>query len=186
MAAPPDVAAVEGGGVPGHDRLVPSVETEAAQQALLRDIDAILARLQVGIADERVKMDDLLRRIKAKASWGLALFWIYRRGYWTISRTVEDLLASQRRTREALAAIDERLDAIEDRITRIEAREGQVIAEAKAASAAAATMVASAVISDIVTRVTRIEMRHDDLQRRLAHGVKAPVTIPVTVPSSPS
>jgi hypothetical protein len=68
MAAPPDVAAVEGGGVPGHDRLVPSVETEAAQQALLRDIDAILARLQVGIADERVKMDDLLRRIKAKAS----------------------------------------------------------------------------------------------------------------------
>jgi uncharacterized coiled-coil protein SlyX len=53
MAAPPDVAAVE---------------TEAAQQALLRDIDAILARLQVGIADERVKMDDLLRRIKAKAS----------------------------------------------------------------------------------------------------------------------
>jgi hypothetical protein len=44
------------------------METEAAQQALLRDIDAILARLEVGIADERVKMDDLLRRIRAKAS----------------------------------------------------------------------------------------------------------------------
>jgi hypothetical protein len=101
----------------------------------------------------------------------LALFWIYRRGYWTISRTVEDLLASQRRTREALAAIDERLDAIEDRITRIEAREGQVIIEAKAASAAAATMVASAVISDIVTRVTRVEMRQDDLQKRLPPAI---------------
>ncbi len=68
MAAPADMAASEGGGLPGQDRLVPSMETEAAQQALLRDIDAILARLEVGIADERVKMDDLLRRIRAKAS----------------------------------------------------------------------------------------------------------------------
>jgi hypothetical protein len=67
--------------------------------------------------------------------------------------------------------MDERLDAIEDRITRIEAREGQVITEAKAAAAAAATMVASAVISDIVTRVTRVEMRQDDLQKRLPPAI---------------
>ncbi len=67
--------------------------------------------------------------------------------------------------------MDERLDAIEDRITRIEAREGQVITEAKAAAAAAATMVASAVISDIVTRVTRVEMRQDDPQERLPPAI---------------
>jgi uncharacterized protein YjiS (DUF1127 family) len=101
----------------------------------------------------------------------LALFWDVPARLWSIARTVEDLLASQRRTREALASMDERLDAIEDRITRIEAREGQVITEAKAAAAAAATMVASAVISDIVTRVTRVEMRQDDPQERLPPAI---------------
>ncbi len=99
------------------------------------------------------------------------MFWDVPARLWTIARTIEDLLASQRRTREALAAIDERLDTIEDRLTRLEAREGQVITEAKAASAAAATMVASAIISDIVTRVTRVEMRQDDLQKRLPPAV---------------
>jgi hypothetical protein len=68
MVAPADMAASDGGGVARQDLLVPSVGTEEDQQALLRDIDAILARVESGIADERVKMDDLLRRIKAKAA----------------------------------------------------------------------------------------------------------------------
>jgi hypothetical protein len=59
--------------------------------------------------------------------------------------------------KEALAAIDERLRFVEDRLTRIEAEQGQVISEAKSAATGAATMIASAVISDAVTRVTRIE-----------------------------
>ncbi len=90
---------------------------------------------------------------------------------WTIARKIEEVLALQEKTKQGLADVNRRLDELDTRMIRLEAREGQVITEAKAASAAAATMVASAVISDIVTRVTRVEMRQDDLQKRLPPAI---------------
>ena len=56
---------------------------------------------------------------------------------------------------------------LEDRMTHLEAGQEQLITEAKAAASVAATGLASSVISDVVTRVTRIEMRQEDIQRRL-------------------
>ena len=86
---------------------------------------------------------------------------------WSLGRKVEDLLALQGKTREALEAVDGRLRALEDRLTYMEANQGQLIVEARAAASAASTAVAGAVISDVVTRVTRIEMRAESLGKRL-------------------
>ena len=66
-----------------------------------------------------------------------------------------------------MEAIEGRLRNLEDRMTHLEAGQGQLITEAKAAAGIAATGVASSVISDVVTRVTRLEMRQDESQRRL-------------------
>jgi vacuolar-type H+-ATPase subunit I/STV1 len=86
---------------------------------------------------------------------------------WTVARKIEDLLELQTKTREALEKLDARLRAVEDRMTRLEASQEQLITEAKAAAGVAATGLASSVISDVVTRITRIEMRQDEIQRRL-------------------
>jgi phage shock protein A len=86
---------------------------------------------------------------------------------WLIARTAEELLALQKKTREGLEAIDTRLRALEDRMTHLEAEQGQLVASAKAAASVTAAGVAGSVISDVVTRVTRIEMRQEDLKARL-------------------
>lgn len=52
-------------------------------------------------------------------------------------------------------------------MTHLEAAQGQLVVEAKAAAGGAASAIAGAVISDIVTRVTRIEMRAEQAQRSL-------------------
>jgi hypothetical protein len=54
-------------------------------------------------------------------------------------------------------ALDGRLRAVEDRLIRLETEQGQIVSEAKSAATWAATMMASAVVSDAVTRVTPIE-----------------------------
>lgn len=86
---------------------------------------------------------------------------------WTIARKVEDLLALHSKTMVALETIEIRLRALEDRAMRLERGEEQVVASAKAAAGVAAVGLASSVVADIVTRVTRIEMQQSDLQRRL-------------------
>lgn len=86
---------------------------------------------------------------------------------WALARKVEDLFEGQRKTTAALLAIEARLKDLEDRMTHLEANQGQLIVEAKAAAGVAATGLASSIISEIVTRVTRIEMRADEGQRRL-------------------
>ena len=43
-------------------------EADQAQQSMFRDIDAILARLETGIAAERTAMDALLDRLTSKAA----------------------------------------------------------------------------------------------------------------------
>ena len=56
---------------------------------------------------------------------------------------------------------------LEDRMTHLEAGQAQLITEAKAAAGIAATGLAGSVISDVVTRITRIETRQDEIQRLL-------------------
>ena len=87
---------------------------------------------------------------------------------WTLARKVENLLELHGKTRTALEAIDLRLAALEDRMTYLEAGQGRVVTEARAAAGAAATGLAGSVISDIVTRVTRVEMRQEDMRFRLS------------------
>jgi phage shock protein A len=84
-----------------------------------------------------------------------------------MARKIEELLELQRTTRTAFEAIEARLHGLEDRMTHLEADQERLITEAKAAAGSAATAVAGSVISDAVTRLTRIEMRQDDFQRRL-------------------
>jgi phage shock protein A len=86
---------------------------------------------------------------------------------WTMARQVEELLKLQAQTRTALQALEGRLRSLEDRMTRLEAGQSQLITEAKAAAGIAATGLAGSVISDVVTRITRIETRQDEIQRLL-------------------
>ena len=84
---------------------------------------------------------------------------------WRLGRQVEDLLGLQAETRKALEIVDTRLRTLEDRMTHLEANEGQLIVEARAAASAASTAVTGAVISDVVTRLTRLEERADKLPK---------------------
>ena len=86
---------------------------------------------------------------------------------WTVARKLEELLELQGKTRLALEAVEGRLRAMEDRMMHLEAGREQIITEARAAAGIAATGLAGSMISDVVTRVTRIEMRQEDIQRRL-------------------
>jgi hypothetical protein len=92
---------------------------------------------------------------------------------WSLGRMVEDLLALQSKTREALEVVDSRLRALEDRLTHAEANQGQLIVEARAAASAASTTVTAAVISDVVTRLTRIEMRTERIATHLPPSEEA-------------
>nr|WP_294513008.1 hypothetical protein [uncultured Rhodopila sp.] len=94
-----------------------------------------------------------------------AIGWIF-----TFARDTQDLYALQGKLKDGLVALDERLRQVEDRLTRLEAGQGHIVVEAKAAATGAATLIASAVIADAVTRVTRLE----EGVRRLS-----PATIPV-------
>jgi hypothetical protein len=73
------------------------------------------------------------------------------------ARDTQDLYKLHETVRATIMALDGRLRVVEDRLTRLEAEQGQVVSEAKSAATGAATMIASAVIADAVTRVTRIE-----------------------------
>jgi hypothetical protein len=84
------------------------------------------------------------------------------RGAWSLARRVEELFEFQTKAREGFQLIDERLKALEGRILRLEAEQGQVITAAGAAAAAAT--VAGSVISDAVTRITRLEGRAEQLE----------------------
>ena len=79
------------------------------------------------------------------------------------ARQLDELLALHGKVRESLSVIDQRLRAVEDRLTRMEAEQTQVITEARSAATAAGTMVAGGVISDAVTRLTRVEQRLESL-----------------------
>jgi tellurite resistance protein len=84
------------------------------------------------------------------------------RSAWSVVRRVEELFEFQTQTREALQIINDRLKAVDDRLLWLEWEQSQVIT-----AAGAAPTVAGNVISDAVTRITRIEGRADQLERNL-------------------
>ncbi len=86
---------------------------------------------------------------------------------WTIARKIEEMLELQSKTRTVLEEVESRLRGLEDRMTYLEAGQGQVVIEARAAAGVAATHLASSVISDVVTRITRVEMQQQGIQQRL-------------------
>ena len=83
--------------------------------------------------------------------------------FWTLARKVEDLLELQRKTREALDLLTGKIEKLERRMTYLEATQSQIITEAKAAASAASTVVAGGILSDAVTRLTRLEIRVESL-----------------------
>jgi hypothetical protein len=85
---------------------------------------------------------------------------------WTFARKIEDLFELHKTVQASLLVIEQRLKALEDRMLKLEADERQVVTEARSASTAAATMVAGAIVSDTVTRITRLEGRTDQLEQR--------------------
>jgi hypothetical protein len=92
------------------------------------------------------------------------------RGAWSLARRVEELFEFQTKAREGFQLIDERLKALEGRILRLEAEQGNVVPAAGAAATAAAATVAGSVISDAVTRITRLEGRAEQLEGRRPAG----------------
>jgi hypothetical protein len=83
---------------------------------------------------------------------------------WTLARKIEDLLALHGKVAASLQIIDQRLKALEDRLLRLETEQGQIVTEARSAATAASTAIAGAIISDTVTRITRLEGRADQLE----------------------
>ena len=78
---------------------------------------------------------------------------------------MEDLLGFQTKMREALEVVNARLRVLEDRMTHLEASQGQLVVQAREAASVASTAVTGAVISDVVTRLTRLEDRADQLPK---------------------
>jgi hypothetical protein len=70
---------------------------------------------------------------------------------------IQDLYQLQAKMKDGLVAMDDNLRAIENRTIRLEPEQVHVIGEAKAAAIGSATVIASAIIADAVTRVTRTE-----------------------------
>jgi hypothetical protein len=87
------------------------------------------------------------------------------REVWTFLRKAEELLALHKKVETSLELIDGRLRALEDRVLRLETGQGQIFTEARNA----ATLMASGVISDAITRITRLEVHVQQSEaRRLA------------------
>ena len=81
----------------------------------------------------------------------------------TLARTLEDLPALQSKTRTAVEAVETRLRTVRGRPTRVEAQRDMLIIEANAAAGLTATT-----MSNVFARVTRIEVRQEDAQKRLS------------------
>jgi hypothetical protein len=82
---------------------------------------------------------------------------------WKLGRAAEDLFEAQKDLRASIRVIGDRLKSLEDRMTYLEANQGQVITEARAAASAASTAVAGGILAEAVTRLTRLEVRMEQL-----------------------
>jgi hypothetical protein len=101
----------------------------------------------------------------------MASIWDVPGRLWALGRKVEDLLSLQAKTTTALMAIEDRLRTIEDRMTHLEAGQERIVTQAGAAAhtaaSAAATGIAGSALTEVVTRITRIELRQEEIQRGL-------------------
>jgi hypothetical protein len=77
---------------------------------------------------------------------------------WSLARQTEDLFQLQGQLRDALRSVDERLRTIEDRLLQIETATPHIVDEARSAASAAATVMCGAALTDLITRLARIEM----------------------------
>ena len=85
---------------------------------------------------------------------------------WRFARKFDELFALQKTTQDSLEAVAQRLHDLEARMMRLESEQARLVTEARSAATAAGTMVAGAVVSDAVTRLTRLEGRVDQLETR--------------------
>ena len=80
---------------------------------------------------------------------------------WTFARKVEDLFSLHQEVKASLQVIEERLRGLEDRVLALESGQGQMLTEARNA----AVFMASGVITEAVTRLTRLESRTELLEQ---------------------
>ena len=81
-------------------------------------------------------------------------------------RRVDQFLILEAKHGRLIEGLQAELQRLGERVARLEAREDLLIAEAKAAAAAAATQVSIASISDVARRIGRLEERTES--RRLS------------------
>jgi hypothetical protein len=81
----------------------------------------------------------------------------------TLARRVEELVTLQAKVDATVEAMELRLRAIEDRLLRAENTGPNLITEARSAASAAATAMSGAALNDVVTRLTRVEIRLEGL-----------------------
>jgi hypothetical protein len=82
---------------------------------------------------------------------------------WTLARKLEQLFSLHNKVAISLQIVDDRLRALEDRMLKLETEQSRLFTEARNT----ATVMASNVISDAVTRITRLEGWADQVARRL-------------------
>ena len=82
-------------------------------------------------------------------------------GVLRLLRSVDRLLSLEVKHGKAIEDLERDMASLTGRVISLEAREGIVIAEAKAAAGAAATQVAIVSVSDISRRIGRLEERSD-------------------------
>lgn len=85
----------------------------------------------------------------------------------TLVRRVDRLFESQDKTKDAILLIEQRLRVIEDRLLTLASKEDQLITEARSAASAAATMMYSAALNDLVTRLTRVEVQLETMSKSM-------------------
>ena len=88
-----------------------------------------------------------------------SVVWDIGTRFLTLVRRVDRLFELQTRVDASLDIPDQRLRAVEDRLLRLESEGPHLITEARSAASAAATAMSAAALSDLVTRLTRVEVR---------------------------
>src|SRR5665213_4221791 len=78
---------------------------------------------------------------------------------WHLARQAEDLFKLQDQVKDAVKLIDGRLRTLEDRMTKYEAELPQIVTAAQSAAAAASSATSGLSLTDLVTRLTRVEMQ---------------------------
>jgi hypothetical protein len=84
----------------------------------------------------------------------------------TLVRRVDQLFTLQTKVDASIDIIEQRLRAIEDRLLKIEAEGPRLVTEARSAASAAATAMSSAALNDMVTRLTRVEVKPESIDGR--------------------